>query len=253
MLSIKPWRAEVVLQFCGALLFCWCLGITSVVLLHAFGVAGFRQEDSLGVLVLSTMSVQGAAWILAFVFLKLHNVGWREALGLHRPKWGKYILFAIGVMLLAFPVVMLVGQISAMTLDKLGWPVGNQRVVEMVMNAKNRWTFGYLAFFAVVLAPAAEEFIFRGILFPFMKQLGRPKLAWLGVSLLFALIHVDAARFVPLFVLGLVLTWIYQKTDCLLASITAHSLFNTINLVLLHFNASINDYLEKHLHLQPLT
>ena len=39
--------------------------------------------------------------------------------------------------------------------------------------------------------------------------------------------------FVPLFVLALAFTWLYQKTDCLLAPIVAHSLFNTTNLIIL--------------------
>jgi hypothetical protein len=67
--------------------------------------------------------------------------------------------------------------------------------------------------FAVVIAPVAEEFIFRGMLYPFVKQLGWPRLAWFGVSFLFALIHLDAAAFVPLFLLALALTWLYEKTD----------------------------------------
>jgi membrane protease YdiL (CAAX protease family) len=87
--------------------------------------------------------------------------------------------------------------------------------------------------FAVVLAPVAEEFIFRGMLFPFVKQLGWPRLAWLGVNALFALIHFDLAIFVPLFVFALALTWLYEKTDNLLAPIVAHSLFNAANLVVL--------------------
>ena len=37
----------------------------------------------------------------------------------------------------------------------------------------------------------------------------------------------------PLFVLALVLTWLYEKTDSLLAPIAAHALFNAANLVLL--------------------
>jgi membrane protease YdiL (CAAX protease family) len=86
-----------------------------------------------------------------------------------------------------------------------------------------------------VLAPVAEEFIFRGMLYPFVKQLGWPRLAWIGVSFAFALIHDDAATFVPLFVLALALTWLYEKTDNLLAPIAAHSLFNAANLVILCF------------------
>jgi membrane protease YdiL (CAAX protease family) len=91
----------------------------------------------------------------------------------------------------------------------------------------------YLGAFAVVLAPVAEEFIFRGMLYPFVKQLGSPRLAWVGVSFAFALIHDDAATFVPLFVLALALTWLYEKTDNLLAPITAHALFNATNLIVL--------------------
>ena len=39
----------------------------------------------------------------------------------------------------------------------------------------------------------------------------------------------------PLFVLALALTWLYEKTDNLLAPIAAHSLFNAANLVVLFF------------------
>ena len=87
----------------------------------------------------------------------------------------------------------------------------------------------------------AEEFIFRGVLYPFVKQLGWPRLAWFGVSFLFALIHLDAATFVPLFVLALALTWLYEKTDNLLAPITAHGLFNAANLVLLFLSNMNSD------------
>jgi membrane protease YdiL (CAAX protease family) len=71
------------------------------------------------------------------------------------------------------------------------------------------------------------------VLYLFVKQLGWPRLAWISVSLAFALIHDDAAAFVPLFVLALALTWLYEKTDSLLAPMAAHALFNAANLVLL--------------------
>ncbi|MGH7953935.1 MAG: lysostaphin resistance A-like protein, partial [Limisphaerales bacterium] len=91
----------------------------------------------------------------------------------------------------------------------------------------------YFGVFAIVIAPVAEEFIFRGMLFPFIKRLGFPKLAWFGVSFLFAAIHFDVAIFVPLFVLALALTWLYERTDNLLAPIAVHALFNATNFVML--------------------
>jgi membrane protease YdiL (CAAX protease family) len=42
---------------------------------------------------------------------------------------------------------------------------------------------------------------------------------------------------VPLFVLALGLTWLYEFTDNLLAPVVAHALFNAANIVLLFFDA----------------
>ena len=47
----------------------------------------------------------------------------------------------------------------------------------MFLNASTPGERSYFVFFAVVLAPVAEEFIFRGVLYPFIKQLGWPRLA----------------------------------------------------------------------------
>jgi membrane protease YdiL (CAAX protease family) len=115
----------------------------------------------------------------------------------------------------------------------------------MLLAAKSVWAKGYFVIFAVVIAPVAEEFIFRGMLYPFVKQLGSPKMAFFGTSAIFAEIHFDAGTLVPLFVLALVLTWLYKKTDCLLAPVAAHSLFNATNLVVLHFEDQVNELLQR--------
>jgi membrane protease YdiL (CAAX protease family) len=233
MLSPKPWRAEAVIQLVAGVFVCLCLGVLTAGLLRKAGVAGFKTEDSFGGVLLATLSFQGAAWILIFIFLKQHEVNWRGAFGLRNANLKKSLRLAVCVLVLVLPVVLGLEQFSALALQKIGWPPADQRAVALIAGAKSWWLRGYLAFFAMVLAPVAEEFIFRGVLFPFVKQLGWPKLAWFGVSFLFALIHVNAPTFVPLFVLALAFTWLYQKTDCLLAPIAAHSLFNTANLVIL--------------------
>ncbi len=125
----------------------------------------------------------------------------------------------MGILLPTLVIVWPLQNLSVLMLMKLGFPPESQRAVEMLLDARSRWALAYFVFFAVVIAPVAEEFVFRGMLFPLGRELGRPKLAWFGVSLLFALIHFDAAIFLPLFVLALLLTWLYQRTGCLLASV----------------------------------
>jgi membrane protease YdiL (CAAX protease family) len=234
MLTPKPWRAEAVIRLITGVFVCLCLGMVAAELLRQAGVTAFKSADSAANTLLATLSFQGAAWLLILQFLNQHNVDWRDALGLRNATLKKSLLLAVGVLVLALPVILGLEQVSVLVLQKIGWPLEDQRAVELIVSAKSAWLRGYLAFFAIVLAPVSEEFMFRGVLFPFVKQLGHPKLAWFGVSFFFALIHLNAPTLVPLFVFALVLTWLYQKTDCLLASITAHSLFNTANLIILY-------------------
>jgi hypothetical protein len=233
MLSLKPWRAEAVIQLIAGVFVCLCLGVATIVGLRQAGVAAFQSPDSFACVLVATLSFQGATWFLIFIFLKLHGVDWRDAFGLRNANLLRSLALAVGVLAVALPIVLGLQQVSVLVLGKLGWQPEDQRAVDLLVNADSGWMRVYLAFFAVVLAPVAEEFIFRGMLFPFVKQLGWPKLAWIGVSLLFAFIHLNAPTFLPLFVLALALTWLYEKTDCLLASMTVHSLFNATNLIIL--------------------
>ena len=233
MLSEKPWRTEAVLQFCGAQVVCLCLGITTVSLLHKLGAHGFQSDEDLGSIMVGTLCLQGAAWPLILFFLRQHGVGWGTAFGFRGPRPGLALLVAVLFILVVLPVILWLQWISISVLEKLGLPPENQAAVKLLTDAKSTWTIVYLGVFAVVIAPVAEEFIFRGMLFPFLKQLGFPKLAWFGVSALFALIHLNLPTFVPLFALALALTWLYERTDNLLAPITAHALFNAANFAFL--------------------
>jgi membrane protease YdiL (CAAX protease family) len=232
MLSEKPWRAEAVMQLCMAQIVCLCLGAATVGVLHKLGTHGFLRDESFGSVVVGTFCFQGAAWLLILFFLRQHEVGWCEAFGFRGPKIRHPILLTIGF-IIVFAVVLLLQWASVSVLEKLGLSPESQSAVKLVTDAKSLWTVFYLGVFTVVIAPVAEEFIFRGMLFPFVKRLGFPRLAWFGVSFLFALIHLNLPTLMPLFVLALALTWLYDRTDNLLVPITAHALFNAANFAML--------------------
>jgi membrane protease YdiL (CAAX protease family) len=237
MLSEKPWRAEAVIQFCTVQFVCLCFGILAAASLQKLGVAGFRHDDDFGNVLLATLSFQGATWILIPFFLRRHGMNWREAFGFRDPQLKRSLALTVTLLVLfVAPAAWWWQEISAQILTQLGWPVEDQTAVTMFKGAKAWGEYAYLSFFAVVLAPVAEEFIFRGMLFPFVKQLGFPKLALFGTSFLFALVHADKAIFIPLFILALALTWLYEETDNLLAPIVTHSLFNAANLAVLYFS-----------------
>jgi membrane protease YdiL (CAAX protease family) len=231
MLWKKSWEPESVLGLIGGIIAAFFFGNIAAGLLRQAGVAGFKTEYSVGSVLAATLSFHGAALALGTGFFRRHGPGWGEALGL--SAWKRSLRLAVLAMVAVTPVVLLMNYLSGLALEALHWPVEEQAAVDLILKIKSPWLTAYLGFFAVVLAPIAEEFFFRGILFSSCKRLGWTKTGWLGVSFLFALFHLNAPTFLPLFVLALVLTWLYDRTESLLAPICAHGFFNLINLALL--------------------
>lgn len=227
----KTWEPEAVLALIGAIAAAFFFGNVAAGLLRQAGVGGFQGDDSLGTVLVGTLSFQGAAVVLGTVFLKFHDASWRELFG--STNWKRCLGLALAVLAGVGPAMFGLKFLSEIVLRQLHFAVADQRAVELLLTAKTPWLSAYLVFFAVVLAPLGEEFFFRGLLFSTAKRYGWPKLGWLGVSFLFALIHLNAPTFLPLFALALALTWLFEKTGGLLAPVLAHSLFNAANLLLL--------------------
>jgi membrane protease YdiL (CAAX protease family) len=84
---------------------------------------------------------------------------------------------------------------------------------------------------AVIVAPVAEETFFRGFMLQGIgKRLGY---TWGTVisSALFALAHISPTNLVPIFILGLMLSWIYYKTKSIWPCIIVHAAYNSIALI----------------------
>ena len=89
---------------------------------------------------------------------------------------------------------------------------------------------------AVLVGPLLEEVVFRGLLQTLLiDTLGR-RFRWTAVLIaaaVFALIHAGPVSWhgwPGLFVLGVVLGWLYERTGSLLPCYLAHALFNAANI-----------------------
>jgi membrane protease YdiL (CAAX protease family) len=245
MLSRKPWLPEVVMMFIGAIVLGACVTNLAALALHSAHVPGFRQPDDIGFLLCATLGMQGLALVLIPIFLRMNETTLRTAFGLDQPDWPKSILLAAGLVIIVLPAIESLQFCSQWLLEKLHVQTETEAAVQMFLNETTFAGRCYMVVFAVILAPVAEEFIFRGVLYPFIKQFGWPRAAFFGVSALFAGIHFDLTALIPLFILAVFLTWLYEKTNCLLASITVHSLFNAANVVLLFLAPQVSDTLQK--------
>ena len=83
----------------------------------------------------------------------------------------------------------------------------------------------------VVLAPPAEEMIFRGMLFRRAENyMGRTG-ALLLSSFLFGLYHANMIQFLYAFLMGLLLAYLYEKSGTLLLPVLAHGAANLWNII----------------------
>ena len=90
---------------------------------------------------------------------------------------------------------------------------------------------------AVILAPLLEELVFRGLFQTSLVRVFRG-MRWpalLIASAVFAVIHWSVVPWhgiLPLFALGLVFGYIYERTGSLLTPIIAHAVFNALNVTM---------------------
>ena len=230
----KPWPTEAFGSRILALLVCAYGGLFLGAWVQRLSGVGMA-EASIWRMVLATLSFQGAGLFLIARFLREQQSSWTEGFGLlNCPR--QAMLLGLLAALIFLPIGWGLQQASAFVMTHLPHfkiepkeqlPVHALRVS---MSWGGRLMLGAAA---VLLAPVTEEVLFRGILYPAIKQFGYPRLALWITSLLFAAVHMNTVTFVPLAALALVLTALYEWTDNLLAPVMAHVLFNALNFAML--------------------
>lgn len=145
-----------------------------------------------------------------------------ELFGLRRISLGRGMILGMGGLMLCYPLIYL-AQISSYLLG--GQPEA-QPIVQFLLQSET-WTDRLpVIFVAVLVAPVAEEFLFRGYFYGVLRQCSGRWWA-LGIStLVFAGIHGHLPSFAGLALLGLLLAVIYERTGSLWVPIVMHSIFN---------------------------
>ena len=244
MLSEKPWKPEAVLRLLlGALV---CLTLSSVVLHVLLPADALRTgPGQFLTLLVSTIGFHWMALLLIAAFLREHQTGWVAAFGFNAPQLWRAVLLGLAAAVVILPVAWMLGNwANQLILHFAEQAPARQTAVQAVEAAAGLDQQLYAMFSTLLLAPLVEEVLFRGILYPSVKQLGFPRVALWGTSLFFAFIHNSLMAFVPLTLLSLLLVWLYERTGNLLAPILTHCLFNTANYVLLRHERELRQFLD---------
>jgi membrane protease YdiL (CAAX protease family) len=141
---------------------------------------------------------------------------------------GLGLKFACIAMLVVVPVQLL----WVVAVHARGVPLEVQGLVQKFAQPDDAAQPWVIAVFGTLVAPFTEEGVFRGLLYPALRGRtpGGPFMAAVLVSLLFAGIHGNLLAAVPLFALALVLTWVMESTNSLLACVVVHAVHNGLAL-----------------------
>lgn len=134
--------------------------------------------------------------------------------------------------LIAFPILLAAAFLYQMLLIKLGYEPTQQPIMNFLAGELSVWTRLYGIAVAILLAPVAEEILFRGMLMPVLSRGMGPVYAVIASSLLFACMHMFIPALVPLFLVAVAFSLAYIYTGSLTTAIVFHSIFNTVNLTL---------------------
>lgn len=91
----------------------------------------------------------------------------------------------------------------------------------------NRW--GYLS--VGILAPIAEEMVFRGAVLRILLRVFHSQWHWLAIilsALLFGAVHGNLSQLIHASLLGLLLGWLYYRSGSIIPGIVLHWVNNTV-------------------------
>lgn len=170
--------------------------------------------------VLDAIAGLGVIWL----FLKKYKVGW-GSVGLRKFNVIKACLLIIALFIVFLAIAWLALLLTQILVP--GFNAAQEQVNEFTTAATD--SSKIVSFFAlVIIPPIVEEILFRGFMFPaFSKRVG----IFFGAlfsSLLFGFAHLQANVGVYTVVLGLLLCFMYRRTNSIIPGMVLHMINNYV-------------------------
>jgi len=191
-----------------------------------------QWQISVNLLISLNMLLQIAVILVICSYLKIKNLGFSIK--------KKYTSLALCLYCAALPLLLATVALNHWLVTKLGLPSSLNPAIQLLLLLKDKTALSLLIFQVVILGPLAEELFFRGFIYKMLRNRFNFFGAAILVSIFFSLLHRVPDNILPLFALGMVLCYLYEKSQDIYPSFLFHSLFNAINLC---FVLTIKDFI----------
>ena len=188
-------------------------------------------------MIFGTIVMNSILFIIILLFLWNVRKVKLAGLGFEKKNLGKNLIYGLCGYLAIIPVIFLVGIIIYVILNVFHIKPPPQPIVGLFLEEDNTKLIIISSVLAAILGPAIEEIFFRGIMYNSIR--GKLGIFWgiLITSALFSYMHTYAVEhflviFIPIFILGAALAYLYEKTGSLIPSITLHVLNNAGSVIM---------------------
>jgi uncharacterized protein len=201
-----------------------------------FMVRGMMLVQFIGVFVIPSLL---AAWMF--------STNKKKYLGLIAPANLNYFIAAVGIMLVALPLVNWLGEVNRQVqfpaaLEK--WlkekEVDAQQTIKGILGQGGIKNLLLNLVFIAGFAAVGEELLFRGVLQRILIKMF--KSPWAGIivtAIFFSALHMQFYGFLPRFFLGVLLGVIYWYSGSLWAAILAHFVYDAVLIVAAYYNPEL--------------
>lgn len=180
-------------------------------------------------LVIGTLLFQGTILLLVPRLLQKQGRRFSENFGFRPRRWRDALKGGWGYLAL-LPIVAVGALAWKALLRYFGIEAPAQEALTLIAFRSSGMLKVYFIFIGALVAPLAEELLFRGVLLPALARKFGAGAGLLFSAMIFSALHFNVAVLIPIFLLGLAFGAAYLVTGRLGVSIVMHLLFNSVNL-----------------------
>lgn len=234
MIDRRDWSPEEMIRLVLRVL----IGFVASGLLQSLAMAFLGGPDGVPAsrvwvaMVLGQVCLHGSVLAAMVAFLKRHGRSWSQGFGLEVGGAARSVGLGVVAGLAFLPAAYGLQWAVGSWMKSLGLELPPQTAVRVLTDADG-WGRSAIFVTAALAAPWIEEMLFRGVFYPFLRDLGWPRMALWVTALAFGLVHANRSVFLPLTVFGYLLGLLYRHSGNLLTPVAAHVTFNTAPFVLL--------------------
>jgi len=181
----------------------------------------------LGIIVLALAGFLQWRRIPVFRLFGLGAIPWRRAAGK-----------GLRLIATAYPLIFAVNLVMFLSLEGEGEQQAILTFFRQAVAESNHRSLLLAAATGVIIAPLAEEFLFRGYLYGTLRRYLTAPVAIALNAALFALIHANLMALPALFVLAICLCLAYEATGSLWVPVVMHLVFNFITLAMVYLTVA---------------